>query len=612
MRLLNFQCYRDSGEIPINHMTIFIGENDSGKSCILKSIDIFLNNKLPDLNMFHSLNGNRENLISMSLKFKIDGDEEIPKEFVVGGMLSLKKEFSLNEAGEIKLDIFINKHVLKKSELNNIKDLKSPQLKELCSELNLEYNGVDEAKTTLINYVNKNFKSLDKEIGFSSIKWSEIFHLLPAFEYYNSSDYGNPQRHVETTLRDIYKSFFYDYDKSGNESLKKEYISKKNEIEQVLDEQIKEILKEKVAAKNGKIKNIYGEYSIDFSGGFSLSDILVDYGQGPHSINIIGEGSKKRLFLAIIEWDKEIKFKENHKMVIRGYDEPDASLHYSAQREMYYTLRDLSSNQSSQVQVIICTHSVSMIDRAPARIINHIVQDNGISHVDYLKDYDEEDIKEFLDSISEISGIKNSSLFFERCFVIFEGDTEENALPIFYKKLVSRSISEDGVVLINLQGNASWESFLKLLNKNKKSATILFIDRDTQSDQSRKITLDKLRQINFDEDFLENNVILIGKDEFEDIFSDELICRCLNTYWPKKDNDIWTEYEISALRKNRKFSESIIKCVRNYMHDHYGREARIPGKPELGKRIAETASNQDINGIRELTSLIQKINEIIG
>jgi len=592
-------------------MTIFIGENDSGKSCILKSIDIFLNNKLPDPDMFHSLNGNREIKSSIILKFKINRDEEIPKEFIVDGMITIKKEFLRNEKDEIISNISINRYLFKIDELNNISDLKANQLKNLCSNYSLGYSNAEDAKTTLANFVKENFGSLDTEMGFSSIKWSEISPLLPAFEYYNSSDYGNPQRHVETTLRSIYKSFFYDYDENGNESLKREYIPKKNEIERILNEQIKESLKEKVTSKISKIRNIYGEYSIDFSGGFSLSDILVDYGTGPHSINIIGEGSKKRLFLAIIEWDKEIKIKEHHKMVIRGYDEPDASLHYSAQREMYYTLHDLSTNQSSQVQVIICTHSVSMIDRAPARIINHIVQDNGISHVDYLKDYDEEDIKEFLDSISEISGIKNSSLFFERCFVIFEGDTEENALPIIYKKIVSRSILEDGIVLINLEGNASWESFLKLLNKNKRRATILFIDSDTQSDQSRKITLDKLRRINFDEEFLNNNVILTGTKEFEDIFSDELICRCLNTCWPKKGEDSWAETEISVLRNSGKFSDNIIRCVRRYMNDHYGREARIPGKPELGKKIAEIASYEEIKGISELDLLIQKINEII-
>ncbi|MDD4652055.1 MAG: hypothetical protein PHQ34_07470 [Methanothrix sp.] len=178
-------------------------------------------------------------------------------------------------------------------------------------------------------------------------------------------------------------------------------------------------------------------------------------------------------------------------------------------------------------------------------------------------------------------------------------------------KIVSRSISEDGVVLINLEGNASWESFLKLLNRNKSKATILFLDRDTQSDRSRKITPDKLRQINFDDDFLRNNVILAGKKEFEDLFSDELICRCLNTYWPKNGEDIWMKEEISDLRNSGKFSDRILKKVRTYINNNCGRDARRPGKPELGKRIAEIATNDELACIGEIELLIKKINNII-
>lgn len=321
---------------------------------------------------------------------------------------------------------------------------------------------------------------------------------------------------------------------------------------------------------------------------------------------------KKRLLLAIIEWDKEMKAKEPHKMVIRGYDEPDASLHYGAQKEMYYTLRDLSYDSSSHVQVIICTHSISMIDRAPARIINHILQKNGLSYAEYLKDYNEQDIKEFLDSISEISGIKNSSLFFERCFLIVEGYTEENALPIIYKKLSTKSLSEDGIVLINLDGNASWEPFLRLLNRNKSEATLLFLDKDIQEEKERKITLDKLRQINFSPDFLGNNIVFVGNNEFEDIFSDELICKCLNTYWPKTEEDKWRPNEINDMRNSGKFSDRIINEVNKYIYEHYDTTVRKANKPEFGKKIAEIATEEDIRAIAELTTLMTKIYNIIN
>ena len=525
MRLINFQCFKDSGDIPINPMTIFIGENDSGKTCLFRALDCFFRDKPPGLDIFHQLNGNREINCSIIMIFKVNADERMSREFVVGGKVAVKKEFQIEQNETVQQAVLINRFLYNDEKLNSINELKAPQLKEECKLYNLEYTTAEESKERLFNFVQKNFDSLDKTAKFCSIRWSEISPIMPIFEHYDSSYYTDPRRLIEATLRNVYRTHFNDYDKEGNENLKPEFAVKREAIKKELDKKIQESLKEKVVSKIGKVKNIYGDYSIDFSSGFALSDILVDFGPGSNSINIIGEGSKKRLIMAIMEWDKEIKKQEPHRMVIRGYDEPDSNLHYGAQKEMYYTLRDLASESPLQTQILICTHSISMIDRAPAKYINHIVQKDGISHIEYLMGYEESDIKEFLERISEISGIRNSSLFFERCFVIVEGETEYNALPAIYRKLTGRSLFEDGIVLINLKGNGSWEPFLKLLNKNKQNATVLFLDRDTQQYSDRKITIDKLKQIGFSQEFLNQNVILVGTNEFEDIFSDELIGR---------------------------------------------------------------------------------------
>ncbi len=700
MRLHNFQCFKDSGDIPIHRMTIFIGENDSGKSCLLRALEYFYLNKPPEKSIFHSVNGQCETTSSIVLTFrsniymfswdeipgkdsgrvieflaqkfgidwikiakieKIDNDktikvsteknslslklkdektevileiddgrtnksiakmendklniifttgEEIPKEFNVNGKVTIKKEFCLEASGEVKSNLYIEAYLFKDERLNTISLLKKDPLKDLCAIHGLDYTTVDDSKAILSKFVEQNFESLDKTVGWKIIKWTEVSQILPIYEHYDSSNYGNPKNLIETTLRDVYKKFFMDYDEEGNESLKPELIEKRKEIYKELDKKIQESLKPKLASIIGKIKTISGEYSIDFSSGFSLSNILVDYGQGPRSINDIGEGSKKRLFLAIMEWNKEMKAREPHKAIMCGYDEPDASLHYSAQKEMYYTLWDLSSNVSSNAQVSICTHSISMIDRAPARIINHIKQKNGVSFIETLKSDNDNDIKDFLESVSEISGIRNSSLFFERCFVVIEGETEHNALPTIYKKLTGRSLFEDGVVLINVKGNSSWESFLKLLNKNKRRVTILFLDKDIQNYSDRKITLDKLKQIGFDQDFLINNVILVGKNEFEDIFSNELICKCLNSSWPKLEGELWKQEEIEPLRSSEKFSEKLIKTVRTYRYENFGKDVEMPNKPEFGKKIADIITIDEIKNTEELSTLIEKIKSI--
>ena len=186
-----------------------------------------------------------------------------------------------------------------------------------------------------------------------------------------------------------------------------------------------------------------------------------------------------------------------------------------------------------------------------------------------------------------------------------------NALPILYKKVTNRSLLEDGVVLIDLENNSSWRGFLKLLSKNKAGSTILFLDSDTQNqDSNSKITRQSLQQIGFGEDFITNSVFFAGNQEFEDSFSNQLICRCLNANWSKKEGYQWEEAEIEGLRADGKFSEKLIKMVGDYkrvenMAWNYVR------KSDFGKVIAESITRDEINQVGSLNSVINRIEEII-
>ena len=45
--LENFKCYENSGEIPFHNLTVFIGENNAGKSTIYDALELVLNNNYP-------------------------------------------------------------------------------------------------------------------------------------------------------------------------------------------------------------------------------------------------------------------------------------------------------------------------------------------------------------------------------------------------------------------------------------------------------------------------------------------------------------------------------------------------------------------------------------
>ncbi|MCY7348270.1 MAG: hypothetical protein LH614_18915, partial [Pyrinomonadaceae bacterium] len=255
-------------------------------------------------------------------------------------------------------------------------------------------------------------------------------------------------------------------------------------------------------------------------------------------------------------------------------------------------------------------HSVVMVDKAPAKSIVQLIQNNGCSSIDYLKSEADEDISDFLSQISSVGGIKNSSIFFEKCFLIVEGDSEKAAIPIIYEKLFNRKLPEFGIVLINLQSNGAWSNFLTLLKHNKKHSTVMLLDTDTQNDDCGAIvTVEKLHGIGFEEEFLENNVFFAGVQEFEDIFPDNKIRQVFNNLYPKAENDDWTIAQIEAVRASYpKISKGFKEESWNFF-SHHRRRYR---KPEFMIEMVKGLTREELEQIEVLTRLFEKIHQIVS
>jgi len=163
--------------------------------------------------------------------------------------------------------------------------------------------------------------------------------------------------------------------------------------------------------------NIKGKLDIDFSRGLGFQGLELDEGLGFKLIDQKGEGSKKRLFLSILEWDKEVQTSSTRgRPVIRAYDEPDSNLHFEAQRKMFYAISTVANNPKTNTQAIIATHSITMIDRAPANCINHLGQKDGISTVSYLSTGGDQEIQKFLNQISIIGGLRTAAYSMKSAF----------------------------------------------------------------------------------------------------------------------------------------------------------------------------------------------------
>lgn len=605
IKVEGFKCFQNSTTIPIQNVAVLIGENDAGKSSILRAIELLLTKQNPSNEEFFALKDIILDEFTLEAKFEItDKDNKADlKDFIINNHLQFKKKYKKDEVFKTT----IQKTIFLDANLENYLTLAADPTKQLLTDLGIaDLPNQDARRQAIKEYIELNWAIIPNTTAEKEISFNDIYNYVPIYQYYGSHIYGNPQALVKKTLDSIYASHFYD--ETG--SLKLSSIKGlKDKILNNINKSIEEKLLSKIKIYNPNINTIQGRLDIDFSKGLEFQGLELDEGNGFKLIDQKGEGSKKRLFLSILEWDKEIQANLiNSRAVVRAYDEPDSNLHYEAQRKMFNAITDVANNSKSNTQSIIATHSIAMIDRAPSNSIIHIIQNNGVSSIDFLQSDGDVDILNFLNQISIIGGIKNSSIFYEKCFLLVEGESEESAIPKMYKKLFNRTLSESGVVLINLNSNGAWFNFLKLLHRNKKNVTVMLLDTDTQNPEcGANVTVAKLNEIGFDANFLANNVFFAGTQEFEDVFPNNIIRDVFNKLYTKPTKAKWTNKQIQNIRDNNpKLSKGFFEASKQNIAHH----KKIYKKPEFATELADLITVKDLKNIQILTDLFKKVHEI--
>ncbi len=605
----NFRCL-DDVEVPFQpDLTVLIGENDSGKSSVLDIIEWVLaapyHRTLPRPQYPVDFTSPEQDIIVEMIFRKIYEDEDVPEEYVDDeDNIRVRVIYPARENSNPRFEVYARQLQVPEVGLDDraLSRKSNEELDDILRRI-----GIDPSehlrKSDKVQAILRARQSVPTVWNWKAISPGEM-KFLPRIHRYRALEYKQPEKFLEKTLKAVAASALYSL-RDTNQKLK----SVRN-----LEDRIRKRLAQEVRQLLGFIQRILPEaQDISYAPDIRLEEalrggeLLIDMGYGLHPLSRIGDGTKRRMVMAAMEWEREVLRRiGNTTPLLRAYDEPDTNLHYNAQRVFFRAVRDIVKENPSQ-QAILCTHSVFMIDAAPARCIVHLSKNaHGKTEIATLPVDEDEEIARFLENVAFQMGVRNSVLFFDRCYLLVEGETEYLALPILYRVLYGRSLAEDGIAIIKLAGHGNRDALMRLLGNRRAHLVVALLDRDAIDGHKRVM----LRN-GWGEEQVRQRLIPIGEKEFEDAFSDEAWAQALNSVpeWIRQDGSRWEPQHIASLRDpDKKFSESLIKVIwlESKVQEH---DVRV-SKPRLGEALAQNIQEHDIP--QPIKDVFERARQIAG
>lgn len=228
--------------------------------------------------------------------------------------------------------------------------------------------------------------------------------------------------------------------------------------------------------KNFKFKLTF-DRQIDYS--LLLNDITLDIEEKGHRYNITesGSGIQSLTIIALYRYLAELK----HNNFILGIEEPEINLHPQAQREYIKSIKENNNESENEVQILFTTHSAVIVDQLDHDELILIRKETdstrGFKTAGYQVPknfWDKNNLQEF--KYYQFYRYRNSEFFFAKFIIIVESKNDAEVVKYL---LNQNNIDLDlsGVSILNLDGIKNLNYPVYLL-QTLKIPNFIIVDKD--------------------------------------------------------------------------------------------------------------------------------------
>lgn len=460
---LTIEGYRSIGErieiiFPPNQPVVLVGENNAGKSNIVRALELVLGPSWP---------GNHE---PEDHEF-FGRDRSRP--------IKIEIEFDPNEPfGDSKCNRLVWQYDRSAQEPIYFRGINDPDRERYVTMKD---------RDTCMCIVVKAERDLHRELSYAS-KWTFLSRLMRRFH-----DALTEYERVRENLKELF------------EKVKQKF----HEIPQFKDfvDGLQEELKDLIHSMQHQLQVDFEAYNpVNFFHALRLQAVE---GSEPRTLDEMGTGEQQVLALAFAY----TYAKAFHAGIVLVIEEPEAHLHPLAQQWLAQRLR---SRCSQGLQVLITTHSPAFISVEGLEGLVLVYKENGSTRVRQLTRGDlvkecirlgaagrvtEDNILPFYAASATTELLSG---FFARAVVLVEGPTEALALPVLLAKR-GLQVEKEGIGIISVGGKGNLAKWYRLYAAYGIPCYIVF-DNDRSDDPDAKKRKDVLRTVGIEQTAIDSLV----------------------------------------------------------------------------------------------------------